>query len=172
MTAPYNVDRLDVLARALPGKEVSPARAVRTHAVADAAVSSSPAQFPLIHSRISACANPDGVVAALPAYPDDAGYGPAQPFLFLEKPLPAMRHEKPEDAARRLSFLRERGNALLAGVRSGRRFSPTQAPRARGSCRPSCAITFFDETLSDRKNTLLDSPPSGSAVHVQVFAPN
>lgn len=142
-------------------------------------------------SRLSACANLDGVVRAMPAYPDEAGRGPAQPFLFIEKPLPAMRGEKPEDAQRRLTFLREKGNALLASVRSGRSYrvtitgathasfsdevilSDTKAERQRDLLDFARAFlrAFFDQTLRGQQPPLLSTPPSDGAIRVEVFMP-
>ena len=140
--------------------------------------------------RVKACANFDGVVNAMPAY-DDAGRGPVQPFLFMEKPLPAMKGEKPEDAKARLAFLRQRGNTMLAGVQSGHSyrvtidgathvtFSDEEIISDINATRPRHLLDvartylreFFDEALNRRPSTVLSGPPSDSAVQVQVFYP-
>jgi dienelactone hydrolase len=140
--------------------------------------------------RVKACANFDGVVYAMPAY-DDSGHGPLQPFLFIEKPLPAMKGEKPEDTKGRFAFLRERGNALLSGVQSGRSyritidgathatFSDEEILSNDGAPRPRQLLEFartylrefFDEALKGKSSSLLAAPPSDAAVQIQVFAP-
>ncbi len=142
-------------------------------------------------SRVLACANLDGVISAMPAYPDEAGRGPAQPFLFIEKPLPAMRGEKPEDAQRRLTFLREKGNALLASVRSGRSYRVTITGATHASFSDEEILSdvkaerqrelldfvraylraFFDQSLRDQQPPLLNTPPSDDAIRVAVFMP-
>lgn len=140
--------------------------------------------------RVKACANLDGVVNAMPAY-DDAGHGPVQPFLFVEKPLRAMKGEKPEDAKRRVAFLRQRGNKMLAGVQSGRSYrvtvdgathatfsdeeiiSDVNASRSRqllGLARVY-VLEFFDQILAGKESLLLNSPPADSAIHIEGFAP-
>ena len=110
----------------------------------------------------------DGVVRALPLYAEDAPDGLERPFLFLEKPLPAMKGEKPDEAQRRLASLRERGNALMAKVRSGTSyrvtitgathaiFSDEEFLESEGGKRErellavvrSCLAAFFDKNLS------------------------
>jgi dienelactone hydrolase len=140
--------------------------------------------------RVKACANFDGVVNAMPAY-DDAGRGPVQPFLFMEKPLPAMKGEKPEDAKGRLAFLRQRGNTMLAGVQSGQSYRITIDGATHGTfsdeeiisdssaTRPRRLLDvartylreFFDEALNGRQSAVLSAPPSDAAVQVQVFSP-
>jgi dienelactone hydrolase len=142
-------------------------------------------------SRVLACANMDGLVYAMPAYIDDPAQGIERPFLFLEKPLPAMKGEKPEDTQRRLAFLRGKGNALLAGVRSGAsyRVTITGATHATFSDEELLASdtgkrqtellalvrgylrAFFDKSIRSQTNTLLDAPPSDDAVRIQVFTP-
>jgi dienelactone hydrolase len=139
--------------------------------------------------RVKACANFDGVVNAMPAY-DDAGRRPSQPFLFIEKPLPAMKGEKPEDAKRRLAFLRQRGNTLLSGVQAGHSYRITMdgathatfsdeeilfddnATRSRQRLDLSRKYLreFFDEALNGRPGTFLNSPPPDAGVHVEAFS--
>jgi dienelactone hydrolase len=141
--------------------------------------------------RIKACANFDGVVNAQPAYADAQGRGPLQPFLFLEKPLPALAGEKPEEAKQRLGFLRERGNALLAGVQRGRSYritiegathitfsdeetiSDPQASRPRellDLIRRSVR-EFFNEAFSEKESSFLKNTPSDRAVRIETFLP-
>jgi predicted dienelactone hydrolase len=139
--------------------------------------------------RLKACANLDGVVSALPAYPDSDGKGPSQPFLFLEKPLPAMRGERPDDARRRIDSLRERGNGVLDNVRSGHSYritidgathatfsdeeiiSDANADRSRDMVNRirTYLRSFFDESLGSKPGTVLT--PQDAAVHIQVFNP-
>jgi dienelactone hydrolase len=141
--------------------------------------------------RVRACANMDGVVSAMPAYNEDVPQGLERPFLFLEKPLPAMKGEKPEEAQRRLAFLRGRGNTLLAGVRSGTSyrvtitgathatFSDEEFLASEGGKRQSELLelvrayleVFFEKNLRGQVRTLLDEQPSDSAVRIQVFTP-
>lgn len=149
------------------------------------------AEFCKQDRRVLACANMDGVVAARPAYPDAAGRGPRQPFLFLEKPLPAMKGEKPEAARRRLTALRERGNVLLAGVRSGRSYRVTITGATHATFSDEEILTgenakrqreligivrkylraFFDRSVRNQQTTLLDTSPSDDAVQVEAFSP-
>jgi predicted dienelactone hydrolase len=139
--------------------------------------------------RVKACANLDGVVNAMPAY-DDAGRGPVQPFLFMEKPLAAMKGEKPEDAKARLAFLRQRGNTMLAGAQSGHSYRVTldgathvtfsdeeiisdinaTRPRRLLDVARTYLREFFDEALNGRPSTVLSGPPSDGGVQVQVFS--
>jgi len=140
--------------------------------------------------RVKACANFDGVVSAMPAY-DDVGRGPAQPFLFVEKPFPAMKGEKPEDAKARLAFLRQRGNTMLEGVQAGHSYritidgathatfsdeeivSDSNATRSRQQLELARTYLreFFDEALNGRPSTVLSSAPSNTAVQIQIFSP-
>jgi pimeloyl-ACP methyl ester carboxylesterase len=140
-------------------------------------------------ARVAACANFDGVVTAIPAYLDSAGRGPQQPFLFVEKPLATVPGESAGDAARRTGFLRDRGNAALASVRTGRsyRVTMTGATHATfsdeevltgGSVRQkemlaysrAYLVAFFEETLKGIPSALWGQPPD-PAIHVEVFAP-
>jgi dienelactone hydrolase len=140
--------------------------------------------------RVLACANLDGVVAAVPAYLGADGQGPVQPFLFMEKPLRGVKGETPAETQRRVAFLRGRGNAALASVRRGRSYRVTidDATHAsfsdeewlqQNSARHQELIVlvrqylraFLDQTLSDARDTVLDVPPADSAVHIQAFTP-
>jgi dienelactone hydrolase len=141
--------------------------------------------------RVKACANFDGVVSAMPAY-DDSGHGPVQPFLFIEKPFPAMKGEKPEDAKARLAFLRQRGNSVLAGVQSGHSYritidgathatfsdeeivSDSNATRQRQllDLARTYLREFFNEALNGRASPVLAGPPSDAAVRIQAFSPH
>lgn len=142
-------------------------------------------------ARIKACANMDGVVSAMPAYADDDGRGPSQPFLFLAKPFPAMPGETPEDAQRRLALLHSRGNALLDDARLGRSYRVTitgathetfsdeeillageaERPRQLLDFARAYLLDFFDESLRGRSPVLFGSPPVDGAIRVEVFAP-
>lgn len=144
-----------------------------------------------VDSRVSACANMDGVVNAMPAYDGDSAPGLVRPFLFLEKPLPAMKDEEPEDAQRRLAFLRGKGNALLANVKSGTSyrvtitgathatFSDEEFLTSEGGKRQGellnlargYLLSFFDKTFKSQTNTLIDSAPMDSVVQIQAFQP-
>ena len=97
------------------------------------------AEFCMREPRVLACANLDGVVAAVPAYLDTGGRGPAQPFLFMQKPFGAVKGEAPPETQRRVALLRERGNAALAGVRRGRSYRVTIGDATHAS--------FSDEEL-------------------------
>lgn len=141
--------------------------------------------------RLRACANLDGVVYAMPAYPNATGCGPSQPLLFMEKPLPAMPDEKPEDARRRLALLRSKGNELLSCVTAGRSyrvtitgathstFSDEEILRSDGTQRPAgllslargYVLAFFDESLRGQHASLFDSLPSNGVVRIETFAP-
>jgi pimeloyl-ACP methyl ester carboxylesterase len=141
--------------------------------------------------RVLACANMDGVVYALPAYSEDAPQGLERPFLFMEKPFPAMKGEKAEEAQSRIAFLRSRGNALLAGVRSGTSyrvtitgathatFSDEEFLTSDAGKRPaellalvrSYLIAFFSRSLKGEPGTLMDLQPADSAVRIQAFKP-
>jgi dienelactone hydrolase len=141
--------------------------------------------------RVKACANFDGVFNAQPAYPDAAGRGPLQPFLFIGKPLPTVPGEKPEEASQRIALLRQRGNALLSSVRSGQSYritvdgathatfsdeeilSDANATRSRQllDLTRMYLRAFFDEVFSEKKSALLDSPPADTAIHIEVFSP-
>lgn len=149
------------------------------------------AEFCLRDTRALACANLDGVVEARPAYLDESGRGPAQPFMFIDKPLTAMRREKPEDAFRRQAYLREQGNAVLAGVRSGRSYRVTIKDATHASFsdeeiladdsdpRPQavlqivrgCLLAFFDQTLRGQDAPLLAPTPADNEIRIEVFVP-
>lgn len=142
-------------------------------------------------SRVLACANMDGVVNAMPAYDDESAPGLDRPFLFLEKPFRAMEDEKPEDAQRRLAFLREKGNALLSKVRTGssfrvtitgathETFSDEELLASENGKRQGELLAlvrgyvraFFDKSIKSAAGTVIDSPPSDANVRIQVFAP-
>lgn len=141
--------------------------------------------------RIVACANMDGVVNAMPAYPDTEDRGPRQPFLFLAKPLPAVPGETQAESQRRLSLLHARGNTVLDDVRSGRSYRVTIAGATHSTFsdeefllagdakRPqellglarAYLVAFFDDTLRGRSPTLFDSPPADSAIRIEFFMP-
>jgi predicted dienelactone hydrolase len=141
--------------------------------------------------RVLACANMDGVVSALPVYTEDAPQGLERPFLFLEKPFLAMKGEKPEDAQRRLAFLREKGNAILSGVRSGTSyrvtitgathatFSDEEFLESQGGKEQTRLLAlvrsylraFFDKSIRNLTATVLDVPPTDASVRVQTFTP-
>ena len=145
----------------------------------------------MIDERLRACANLDGVVYAMPAYPRANGCGPSQPFLFMEKPLPAMPGENPEDAQRRLDLLRSSGNALLACVVAGRSYRVTIAdathatfsdeeilrndddrrPRELMSRARNYLLAFFDERLHGVHSSLLNSLPADGAARIATFSP-
>jgi dienelactone hydrolase len=142
-------------------------------------------------ASIQACANMDGVVSAMPAYPDLADRGPSQPLLFMAKPFPAIRGEAPEDFQRRLAFLHARGNALLDDVQFGRSYRVTvigathatfsdeevllagraEGPRELLGYARAYLLAFFDENLRGQRPALLDSRPPSSAIQVEVFTP-
>jgi dienelactone hydrolase len=145
-------------------------------------------------ARFMACANMDGVVRMMPLYPDDAGQGPKQPFLFLEKRLTPkpMRDETPAQLQERWTKLLQHGSSLLEYVRSGRSYRITVdgathagfsdeeilslAPKTPRSLK-LVALTreyiraFFDESLLGKHSLMLNSPSSDPAVHIQVFTP-
>jgi predicted dienelactone hydrolase len=141
--------------------------------------------------RVLACANMDGVVNAMPAYDDDSAPRLDRPFLFLEKPFRAIEGERPEDAQRRLAFLREKGDALLSNVRKGssyrvtitgathETFSDEEILTSENGKRQSellilargYVLAFFDKSIKSAASTILDSRPSDAAVRIQVFAP-
>jgi len=141
--------------------------------------------------RLKACANLDGVVSAVPAYPDGSGRGPRQPFLFIEKPLATLRAEKPEDSNRRITLLRERGNAVLASVVSGRSyritiegathatFSDEEIISSDNASRPRQLLdvtrayvrAFFDQVFTGKENALFSSPPPASVSQIETFTP-
>lgn len=141
--------------------------------------------------RVKACANLDGVVNAQPAYVDPQGRGPNQPFLFLEKPLPTMKGETPEEAGQRLNLLRQRGNALLASVRRGRSyritvqgathstFSDEEIISDANAARPRQLLdfsrmylrAFFDEAFSENESPLLNAAPADRAIQIEPFSP-
>ena len=147
------------------------------------------AEFCMRDSRATACANLDGVVSALPVYPDPSGEGPRQPFLFMDKPFPAMKGERPDDTARRITFLRQRGNATLSNVRQGHSYRitlpgathatfsdeevvTTNAPQRRALLDRvlTSVVQFFDETLRGASATLASQTATGE-VMIDVFSP-
>jgi pimeloyl-ACP methyl ester carboxylesterase len=76
-----------------------------------------------VDSRFKACLNLDGLAAGQPFYPDEAGNGPAQPYMLMLKPLPV-----PSDAQLAAwkttreawtALQRDRVDALLTRVASG-----------------------------------------------------
>jgi dienelactone hydrolase len=143
------------------------------------------------YERIRACANMDGVVNAMPAYPDADGRGPPQPFLFLAKPLPAVPGESQEDSQRRLSLLYSRGNTVLDDVLLGRSYRVTitgathatfsdeeflladesESPRELLGFARAYLLAFFDENLRGLSPTLLDAPPIDNAIRLETFMP-
>ena len=149
------------------------------------------AEVCMTDERLRTCANLDGVVYAMPAYPNASGCGPSQPFLFMEKPLPAMRGESPEDARRRLDLLRSKGNALLACVMAGRSYRVTMAdathatfsdeeilrnddarrPRELMNLARNYLLAFFDESLRGVQSLLPSSLPADSAARIAEFSP-
>ena len=148
------------------------------------------AEFCMREPRVLACANLDGVVAAVPAYLDTGGRGPAQPFLFMQKPFGPVKGEAPPETQRRVALLRERGNEALAGVRRGRSYRVTIDDATHASFSDEELLqgnsmrheeliglvrrylrAFLDQTLKDAGDTALDTPPADSAVHIQAFTP-
>jgi pimeloyl-ACP methyl ester carboxylesterase len=140
--------------------------------------------------RVKACANLDGVVNAQPAYVDSQGRGPNRPFLFIEKPLPLTPGERPEEARQRLNLLRQRGNALLSGIREGRSYRITiegarhstfsdeeiiadtnaAGPRHLLDLIRTYLRAFFDEALTKKESPIL-SAPTDAAVQIESFSP-
>ena len=145
-------------------------------------------------ARLVACANMDGVVRMVPLYPDDTGQGPKQPFLFLEKRLvpKPIRGETSAQLQDRWQKLLKHGSSLLENVRSAHSYRITVdgathasfsdeeiislAPKTSRSLK-LVALTreyiraFFDESLLGKPSMLLNSPPSDTVVHIQVFTP-
>jgi len=134
------------------------------------------------------------VVNAQPAYVDLQGRGPNQPLLFVEKPLPTLEGEKPEEARQRLNLLRQRGNPVLASVRRGRSyritvegathntFSDEEIISDANAARPRQLLdftrmylrAFFDEALSElseSESPLLNTAPSDRTIQIETFSP-
>lgn len=147
------------------------------------------AQFCQEDARVGACGNLDGVVAAMPAYAEPLR-GIARPFLFIQKPFPAVKGESPETAAQRVGRLRAKSDNLFAGVRSGHSYRVTIAGATHESFSDIEVLTrdsprdrellvlardyvraFFDRTLKGEKGTLLDREPEDGAVRVESFDP-
>lgn len=103
-----------------------------------------------------------------------------------------MKNEKPEDAKQRPALLRTRGNAMLAGVRSGTSYRVTITGATHESFSDELVVSggkarsaeilvivrsylslreFFDRSLLGEQSALLSVPPAESAVQVEVFAP-
>jgi predicted dienelactone hydrolase len=147
------------------------------------------ADFCMRDARARACANLDGMALAQPAYPDASGRGPKQPFMFMDKPLQRLRNEKPGEAYTRLTRLRERGNAVLAGVESGRSyrvtirdathasFSDEEILASSGSGRPlailetvrACLLAFFNEALNGQEAPLLAPTTVENEIRIEMF---
>ena len=139
--------------------------------------------------RLRACANLDGVVAALPVYPDASGNGPSQPFLFVDKPFSAVRGETANETARRTGVLRQRGNATLSNVQRGRSYRVTLARATHATFSDEEVLTtnttvqrqllsrvrtyvtaFFDEALRGERAAVLVPARTDEAI-VEVFTP-
>jgi dienelactone hydrolase len=142
--------------------------------------------------RVKACANLDGVVNAQPAYVDNQGRGPNQPFLFIEKPLPLNQGERPEEARQQLNLLRQRGDAVLSSsIQEGRSYRITiegarhstfsdediiadtnaAAPRHLLDLARTYLLAFFDEVLTKKENAIL-SVPKDAAIQIESFSPS
>jgi len=147
-------------------------------------------QFCMRDTRAAACANLDGVVTAMPVYPDADGHGPSQPFLFIDKPFSPMRGEKPDDASRRIAFLRQRGNATLTNVTRAHSYRITLAGATHATFSDEEVLTgndrvqrellnrvrryivsFFDETLKGACAAIQPASPPEQGVTIDVFSP-
>jgi len=147
------------------------------------------AQFCQEDTRVRACGNLDGVVAAMPAYVE-AGRGMDRPFLFIQKPFPAMRGESALAAEQRVGRLMAKGDVVLEGVRAGRSYRVTVADATHDSFSDLEVLTkdskrhqhllllirdhlraFFDCHLKGETSTLLDREPVDRAVQVRRFDP-
>lgn len=100
-----------------------------------------------------------------------------------------MKGEKPKDAERRLTFLRQRGNRMLEGVQSGRSyritidgathatFSDEEILSGGNATRPRFLLDlartylreFFNEVLNGRPSIVFTGT-SDPAVQIQVFS--
>jgi dienelactone hydrolase len=146
------------------------------------------AEFCMRDARATACANLDGVVLALPVYPDASGKGPLQPFLFMDKPFATMKGEKPEEAATRTAALRQRGNATLTNVKRAHSYRITLQGATHATFSDEEVLTtneadqrtqldqvrayivrFFDETLKATPATI--APRRDAAITIDVFSP-
>ena len=138
--------------------------------------------------RVLACSNLDGVVAAMPAYAGPSGDALEKSFLFMEKPLPAVRGEAADVAERRLAVLRQKGNAVMEGVRGGRSYRVTISGATHATFSDEEVLTgkaerqaalnrlvrqllvaFFDSNLKGAAETALDRPPTDPAIWIEVF---
>ena len=147
------------------------------------------AEFCQRDTRVRACGNLDGVVAAMPAYVAPAN-GIDRPFLFMQKPFPAVRGETKEAAEQRVNTLRARADTVFAGVRGGRSYRVTitgathesfsdlevlmkDAPRHQQllALVRDYVRAFFDRNLKGDTATLLDREPTDGAVRVERFDP-
>lgn len=147
------------------------------------------AEFCQRDTRVRACSNLDGVVAAMPAYVAPAS-GIDRPFLFMQKAFPAVRGETKDAAEQRVNMLRARADTVFAGVRDGRSYRVTITGATHESFSDLEVLTkdaprhqqllalvrdyvraFFDRNLKGDTATLLDREPTDAAVRVERFDP-
>jgi dienelactone hydrolase len=139
---------------------------------------------------VDACGNLDGVVAAQPLYPDEAGRGPELPVLFVSKPFAAVKGEKPADTEKRTAMLQERGNATLRNVRHAHSYRITLPGATHATFSDEELLTtntatqrvlldrvrtfivqFFDETLRDATPTIGRPTPASPRATIEIFSP-
>ena len=184
---------LDQLARIQAGELADPLRGhldlARVGALGHSVGGMTAAEFCQRDARVRACGNLDGVVAAMPAYVTP-GSGIERPFLFVQKPFPAMRGEAKEAAEQRVNMLRAKSDGVLAAVRGGRSYRVTITGATHESFSDFEVLSkdtprhqqllalvrdyvraFVEQALRGDTATLLERNPADSAVRVETFEP-